>query len=332
MLNNNLLLKYNILINEKNDVPCKYSLNYENINSNSTLESLISVFRNSIFDDIIEDIMNNNDIKTFINLKQYNKILENISKRLLNKLNKYSNIKLIFNKEICNITYDNKIILVENFKTKICIVSIGAKQDMEYVINKDENKILDKKINKCVLPHDIFDNSYKLSYLNNKKIGIIGSSHSSISILDCFLSKKIKYKSLTLLCRNDFKVFFKNKNDMNAAGFKFNEEDICSETSMINRFDGLRENSKKIYMNLDKYNINKICDKNFKLDEYDIIIPCWGYYKLLPKINNILYKKNIDSNINFELTIKKKIFKNIFLLGINSNPKIKITQKSFKKV
>ena len=100
---------------------------------------------------------------------------------------------------------------------------------------------------------------------------------------------------------------------------------------MINRFDGLRENSKKIYMNLNNYNIKKICNDKIKCNDYDIIIPCWGYYKKLPKINNILYKQNIDSNNNFELKIKNKIFNNIFLLGICSNSDIKITQKSFKK-
>ena len=331
LFKNNLINKYKILILEKNNIPCKDSLNYININSNSTLESLISIFRNSIFDDIINKVEKDYNLNTFINLSNYNKIISEISIYFLKKLKKINNIKIKFNEEINNIEYFNNYIKINNFISKTCIISIGAKQDIEFIKDKDIDNLFNNDFDKCVLPHNIFNNSYNINKLKNKKIAIIGSSHSSLSIIDCLLFKKINCKSITLLCKKDFKVFFKNIEDCEKNKYKYNKDDICSETKMINRFDGLRENSKKIYMNLNNYNIKKICNDKIKCNDYDIIIPCWGYYKKLPKINNILYKQNIDSNNNFELKIKNKIFNNIFLLGICSNSDIKITQKSFKK-
>lgn len=330
LYNNNLIDKYNILVIEKNDYPCKYSLKYENINSNSTLDSLISVFRNSIFDDILNDVYLKYNLNKFIPLKDYNNIIVKISRKFINELNKYKNITLKFNTKAENITYE-KNIKIDNYYSKTCIISMGAKQDIEYIKYKDTKNILDKHINKIVLPHDIFTKKYDLKKLENKNIAIIGSSHSSISIIDSLNANKINYQNITLLCRNDFKVFFKCYEESINNGYNVLNDDICTETKMINRFDGLRENSKKIYMNLDKYNINKIVDLNIDCNNYDIIIPCWGYYKSIPKINNILYTKNIDSNSYFELTIDSKTINNIFLLGISSNPKIEITQKSFNR-
>lgn len=330
LFNNDFIKDFNILVIEKNDYPCKYSLKYENINSNSTLDSLISVFKNSIFDDILDEVYSNYDLNKFINLKDYNNIIVKISKRFVNELKKYENITLKFNTKVENISH-NEFIELNNCVTKTCIISMGAKQDIDYINYKDVNKILKKNQNKIVLPHDIFTKEYDLRNLENKNIAIIGSSHSSISVIDSINANNIKYKDITLLCRNDFKVFFKTYEECKNNGYSLSNDDICSETYMINRFDGLRENSKNIYMNLDKYKINKIVDSNINCNNYDIIIPCWGYYKCLPKINNILYTKNIDSNNDFELTIDSKQIKNIFLLGLSSNPKVEITQKSFKK-
>jgi hypothetical protein len=330
LFNENFIKQFNILVIEKNDYPCKYSLKYENINSNSTLNSLISVFRNSIFDDILGEVDSKYDLDKFISLKDYNNIIVKISKKFVNELKKYKNITLKFNTKADNISYD-KVIKVNNSISKTCIISMGAKQDIDYIKYKDVNNILKKNQNKIVLPHDIFTKEYDLNKLENKNIAIIGSSHSSISIIDSLNANTINYKDITLLCRNDFKIFFKNCEECTKNGYIFEKEDICSETQMINRFDGLRENSKEIYMNLNKYNINKIVTKKIFCDDYDIIIPCWGYYKIIPKINNVLYTENIDSNKNFELKIKNKEYNNIFLLGISSYPKIEVTQKSFKK-
>ena len=328
LLKNNLIEKYNILVIEKYNTPCKYSLNYKNINSNSTLDSLISIFRNSIFDNIINNLKN---LNTFVNLHDYNKIISDICDILLKKLESFENVKILFNTEVNNIIYLNKTIKVDNYTTKTCIISMGAKQDLEFIRHKDIDKILPINQDKIILPEKIFNNSYDINKLINKNIAIIGSSHSSISIIDCLISKKINYKNITLLCRNDFKVFFKDLEDSKKNGYNYKNDDVCSETQMVNRFDGLRENSKNIYMNLDKYNIKKILNKKIACDNYDIIIPCWGYYKKIPKINNILYTQNINSNEEFELKIQNKVYKNIFIIGISSDPKIKITQKSFKK-
>ena len=328
LLKNNLITKYNILVIEKYDIPCKYSLNYTNINSNSTLDSLISIFRDSIFDTVINKLKN---LNKYVNLHNYNQIISEICSILLKKLENIENINILFNEEVNNISYLNKTIKVDDYITKTCIISMGAKQDLEFIRNKDTNKILPNDQDKIVLPENIFNNSYDINKLTNKDIAIIGSSHSSISLIDCITSKKINCKNITLLCRNDFKVFFKDLEDSKKNGYNYKDVDVCTETNMVNRFDGLRENSKNIYMNLDKYKIKKILDKKIICDNYDIIIPCWGYYKKLPRINNVLHTQNINSNEDFELKIQNKVYSNIFIIGISSNPKIKITQKSFKK-
>ena len=213
LFKNNLINKYKILILEKNNIPCKDSLNYININSNSTLESLISIFRNSIFDDIINKVEKDYNLNTFINLSNYNKIISEISIYFLKKLKKINNIKIKFNEEINNIEYFNNYIKINNFISKTCIISIGAKQDIEFIKDKDIDNLFNNDFDKCVLPHNIFNNSYNINKLKNKKIAIIGSSHSSLSIIDCLLFKKINCKSITLLCKKDFKVFFKNIED-----------------------------------------------------------------------------------------------------------------------
>ena len=75
LYNNNLLSKYNILILEKHKEPCLKSLDYKNVNSNSTLGSLIEPFRVNIFNEIISQIDKDHDLNKYINLKAYSKII-----------------------------------------------------------------------------------------------------------------------------------------------------------------------------------------------------------------------------------------------------------------
>jgi hypothetical protein len=330
LYNNNLLHKHKILIFEKNNSPCLNSLKYKNINSNSTLRSLIEPFRIEIFKDIILKFEEQHDLDKFVNLKSYNEFIVCISKYFLNHLQRMKNITIKFNHKLHNIDYSSRQIKIGEYSTKTCIISMGAKQDINNIIKQDSKNILKNKINKCILPNEIY-NSQNLSKFEGKKIAVIGSSHSSLSIVDALLSRKVNFKKISLLCRNDFKVYFESCELALKKGFSFNQGDVCTETQTVNRFDGLRENSKRIYMNLKKYGVNKICDKKISCDDYDVIVPCWGYYKTIPKINNINYEDGIDSNESFELLINKNKFTNIFLLGLNSNPKVKITQKSFKR-
>jgi hypothetical protein len=331
LYDNNLINNFSkILVLEKERSPCLNSLNYINVNSNSCLHTLISMFSNEIFKDIINNVKNKYDLNKFINLSDYNKIISEISNRFINHINKYIDIK--FNYEVKDIKLQNGIYIINNLiKVEKIIMASGANHDLNYFKYLDINNILKSNYKKILIPNEIYNNS-NISFLNKKNIAIIGSSHSTMTIIDMILKHKINYQKITIFFRNKIKVFYKDKKDCLKNNDTFNSNDICLETGFINRFDGLRENSKEIFLNLNKYsNIElKKLDKNESFKNYDYIFPCWGYYKNLPLIDNKL-SYDIDSNLNFELLLNKKLYKNIFLLGINSNPKIEITQKSFKK-
>ena len=155
-----------------------------------------------------------------------------------------------------------------------------------------------------------------------------------MSIIDLIFKYNINYKSIDIYYRNKIKVFYISKEECLKNNDYCSEDDICTETQFINRFDGLRENSKNLFLNLKNYsniNLHKISEQNINnINKSDYIIPCWGYFKNIPKINNTT-SYNIDSNNNFELLLDKKLYNNIYLLGISSNPKIEYTQKSFTK-
>lgn len=331
LYNKNLISKYRILVCEENHTACLNSLNYKNVNSNSTLRSLLEPFRIKMFDKILKEVDKNYDLDSYIKLSDYNKIVKSMAIIFSKFLEDLDNIDIKFNFKIENISHNSSEVKIGKYSSKICIISMGAKQDTNQLIAQDVNGIFKNKINQCILPHLIFNDDVNFDTFIDKKIAIIGSSHSSLSIVDVLLSKGINPKNISLLCRNDFKVFFDSRESCLSHNFTFNDEDVCTETQTINRFDGLRENSKQIYLDINKHGIKKIVRNPISCESFDIIIPCWGYYKKLPKINDRLYTHSIDSNKNFELTIGDKTFSKIFSLGISSNPKIKITQKSFKR-
>lgn len=333
LIDNNLLINFkNILILEKENNICKNSLNYKNVNSNSSLGSMLSIFKNKIFENELKKIKNDYDFDSYINLNIFNKILKNFTNIILKYIDNIDNLNVKFNILVDNIQHnDNHVCINNKYFGKILIIAAGGEQNLNFYKKKDVDNILNNE-KKIILSKDFF-NYNSLNFLNNKKILISGSSHSCISILDAILKNKINYKSIILYTKKKFKIFYKNKEECINNNDKYNKDDMCSETGFINRYDGLRENSKKIFLELNSYkNIiikNNLSDIN--LFDIDYIIPCWGYYKILPKINNKLYIFNIDSNNNFNLKINKNIYNKIFLLGLSSNPKIKITQKNFNK-
>jgi len=329
--NRKLISRYRILICEEGSSPCLDSLNYKNVNSNSTLKSLLEPFRIEMFDEVLSEVDKVYNLDSYINLSDYNKIIKSLVSVFLEHLNKLDNIDIKFNFKVKNISHASSGIKIGTRLSKTCVISMGAQQDIDQLIAQDTDDLLIGNISKCILPHLIFTNQVDFQNFLNKKIGIIGSSHSSLSVVDALISKGVNPENISLLCRNDFKVFFNSREACLSRNFKFNEEDICTETQTVNRFDGLRENSKKIYLNLDKYGIQKIHRDPISCDGLDVIVPCWGYYKKLPKINGRLYKQSVGSNKNFELIVGDKTFSNIFSLGLGSNPKTKIPQKSFKR-
>jgi hypothetical protein len=334
LIDNHLIESFEkIYIIEKNSEICLNSLKYLNVNSNSTLKSMISVFQNDIFKDIISEIKQTYEIESYINLFTFNKILGRLCNELLKFLKNIKNIRLEFNYEVKNITENMDNYLINNIiYTKKILIATGGYQSLEYYKSKDIDKVL---MNDKVILSKIIYNSNNLDFLENKNILIIGSSHSSISVIDAILKYNIKYKSIIIHSKNKIKVFYKNKDDCLNNNDIYEEDDLCTETGFINRYDGLRENSKQIFLNLHLYNnieLNNSYD-NINFNEIDYIIPCWGYLKIIPKINNININNifNIDSNSDFKLVLNEITYNNIYLLGLSSNPKIDVSQKSFNK-
>jgi hypothetical protein len=332
---NNLINAFDqILVLEKNDKSCLESLNYKNVNSNSKLSSLISIFSNQIFEHYISKVKNKYNLDKYINLSDYNKIIIDISDIFLKELIKYKNITIKYNYSVESIiTKNNSYIINNEILANKIILATGAKHNLDYFKYLDQKDILSNCNQKILIPNNLY-NQNKLNYLNNKSISIIGSSHSIMSIIDLIFKYNINYKSIDIYYRNKIKVFYISKEECLKNNDYCSEDDICTETQFINRFDGLRENSKNLFLNLKNYsniNLHKISEQNINnINKSDYIIPCWGYFKNIPKINNTT-SYNIDSNNNFELLLDKKLYNNIYLLGISSNPKIEYTQKSFTK-
>ena len=98
LIDNNLINNFkNILILEKNSTICQNSLKYININSNSTLRSLLSIFTNSIFKNTLDKINKNYEMDKFINLFEFNKLITLLALDFKNHIKKYDNLKLQFN-------------------------------------------------------------------------------------------------------------------------------------------------------------------------------------------------------------------------------------------
>jgi hypothetical protein len=334
LIDNNLVNNFDkIIILEKNKHICHQSLRYKNVNSNSTLKSMLSIFKNKIFIEELNKLEEKYNFDSYINLYEFNEILFDLCNIYLEYLKQFDNINIKFNFCVDNIQiYDNNFIINNTIHTNKIILAMGGDQNLEFYNFLDKNKIL-KNIdtNKIILSKKLFTSS-NINYLHNKKLLIIGSSHSILSIIDLIFKHQIQYKSITIYSRNQIKVFYKSKEECFSNNDTCCNDDICTDTFYVNRYDGLRENSKKIYLELHKYkNINIINNYTGNYKEYDYIIPCWGYFKNIPLINGLDLKYDIKSDKNFNLISNSKIYKNIFLLGLSSKPNITVTQKNFSK-
>tara|TARA_Y100000590_G_scaffold98485_3_gene112065 strand:+ start:6338 stop:7465 length:1128 start_codon:yes stop_codon:yes gene_type:complete len=335
LIDNNLIDNLGkIIILEKNNSICKNSLKYKNVNSNSTLGSMLSIFKqNKIFTDTLIEMEKKYNFNTYINLYEYNVILKQLCDIYVHYLIQNTNITIKFGVNIDNIQkYDIMYKVNNEIISEKIVIAMGGDQNLDFYKFKDINNIFNHiDENNIILSKKLF-NTYDLQFLENKNLLIIGSSHSVFSILDLIISYKVKYNSINIYSKNKIKVFYKSKEECLKNNDNCSNEDICQETLFVNRFDGLRENSKKIYLNLNKYtNIKIMNNYNGNYKEYDYIIPCWGYFKQLPLINGNKLNYNIDCNINFNLVYNSNIYENIFLLGLSTNPKINMSQKSFSK-
>ena len=169
LIDNNIIDTFEkICVIEKNNTICYDTLKYFNVNSNSTLKSMISIFKNDIFKNIIDEITNNYELDSFINLYEYNKLLVKLTNEFLKYLKNVKNIELLFNYEVKNIdnSSSESVIIDNNIFTKKIILATGGCQSLEFYKSKDDNNIL---IDEKVILSDNIYNSQNLSFLEKKK-------------------------------------------------------------------------------------------------------------------------------------------------------------------
>jgi hypothetical protein len=135
----------------------------------------------------------------------------------------------------------------------------------------------------------------KIGSGDNKKVVVIGSSHSALSSLSILL-KKLKNVSfensgIVLLYRNAPKLFYQSAEEARTDGYReFTEYDICPLTGKVHRLAGLRLDSRELFRSISgmtqkKENSVRLCkidsiderELTRLLEESAVIIPAFGY-------------------------------------------------------
>jgi hypothetical protein len=337
---NNYLEKFEkILVLEKEEKVCFSCINYKNVYSNSAYGSLISVFENNDFyENKYYNLYKKYNRDKCINLFEFNLFLQEFYKTFEQKLIN-NNVEIIFNYNVNNVFITEECITInEEILTDKIVFANGAKQTIQDLKSRDKYNFFSYNDN-IVLSDHIYNYTVDdFRVFKDKHIIISGSSHGSMSVLNAFIEKNIDYSKITLLVIRDFKVYFSDETKCDELNYQYCKDDICTETGKINRFDGLREKSKELFLNLHKYKNIEILKYNESeiiidyIKQADFIIPCWGYEKIYPDIyyhDKLLKKFNVNENLN--LVSGNMILNKCFSIGLSSNPKIKNPQKSFDK-
>ena len=130
---------------------------------------------------------------------------------------------------------------------------------------------------------DVLSNSHDFT---NKRIAIVGASHSAWSVVWTLLQDYRKpVVSIDIYSRNKTRAFFRTRNAATLENYEYNEDDICSETNQIHRFGGLRGDSKQVWRNHRNGlhpNINHHIAKTIPGDlssKYDYVVVAYNYRK-----------------------------------------------------
>jgi hypothetical protein len=136
-----------------------------------------------------------------------------------------------------------------------------------------------------------------ISKNGNKKIVVIGSSHSALSSINVLLNKLdgicFEEADITLMHRNRFKLFYPSKEQAWLEGYyDFTDKDICPLTQRVYRLGGVRLESRELLrkilglgeekemrvrvMNIYPEGGNEDELKN-ALEQASLIIPAFGY-------------------------------------------------------
>ena len=257
MIKNNIYhkLKEKIIIFEKSNTFGSGALKNYFIRSNSSLSSFMEIVPDYILDKISEK---NKNLITAIGYDTvYLPILGDIFEEI--GYHFQQELKVFLNSDITKI--EKKSVYVNNLVLKFdkIISCIGG----HFI--KDNN----------ISSYDIISGTLKIKdFYEKKHILILGASHTAWSVAWKLITNRYKGK-ITFFVRSKVKIYCVNKLEAKQINFTdFDDMDICPDTKSIFRFAGLRGDSKKLWMNKEKYNIQI---KSMKPEDVDCVIKAYGF-------------------------------------------------------
>ena len=239
------------------------------IRSNSVLPAFRSIIPPSIrLEPLLENLLDNvgND---FAPLGLVSEMMAGVAKSILNQ---HSNVIAKTNSVV--LAVENNVVILENerIESGCIVIAAGAAQEIPYEYIHCRNVLTST---------DVLSNNHDFT---NKRIAIVGASHSAWSVVWTLLQDYRKpFGVIDIYSRNKTRVFFRTTNAAVFEKYEYNEDDICSETNQIHRFGGLRGDSKQVWRNHRSGlypNINHHIVKTIPCDltsNYDYVIIAYNY-------------------------------------------------------
>lgn len=259
------LKQQTILIIEKQDKLGIGDLGNYKIRSNSVLPAFRSIIPSDIhLDPLLEGILNNIG-QDYAPLGIVAEMLSGVAQSILNQ---YNNVTAKMNTECFKIT--NKTVHLfptEKIVGDHIISSTGATQTIPFEYSHYNS----------LTSGEVLTGSHDFT---NKKIAIIGASHSAWSVVWTLLKNYTKpFGSIDIFSRHKTRVFFRTRQEAILEQYAYTESEICPETNQIHRFGGLRGDSKQIWRNQHLYpNINHTIALNIPdLSAFDVVIIAYNY-------------------------------------------------------
>ena len=269
------------------------------IRSNSVLPAFRSIIPPGIrLDPLFKNLLDNvgND---FAPLGLVSEMMSGVAKSILNQ---YSNVIAKTNSAV--LTIENNVVVLENerIESGCIIITAGGTQQIpsEYIHCRN-----------VLTSTDVLSNNHDFT---NKRIAIVGASHSAWSVVWTLLQDYRKpVVSIDIYSRNKTRVFFRSTTAATLENYDYNDDDICSETNQIHRFGGLRGDSKQVWRNHRNGlhpNINHHIAKTIPwdlLDKYDYVVVAYNYRRRkIPGGENCI---NFGFMSNIPLETGEKSFK-----------------------
>jgi hypothetical protein len=242
--------------------------NYK-IRSNSVLPAFRSIIPTGIrLDPLLKTLLVNVG-DDFAPLGLVSEMMAGVAQSILKQ---YSNVIAKTNSAVLAI--ENNVVILENerIESDCIVIATGASQEIptEYLHCRN-----------VLTSTDVLSNSHDFT---NKRIAIVGASHSAWSVVWTFLQDYRKpFGVIDIYSRNKTRVFFRSTTAATLDFYDYNDDDICSETNQIHRFGGLRGDSKQVWRNHRNGlypNINHFIAKTIPCDlssNYDYVIIAYNY-------------------------------------------------------